>query len=173
MDKKERQIDALKMFRTLVKKNVKNLKASDFRIGNMVSFTYVAKDKDKVWDKTPLVFVLWRTNTYTLGLNFHWVPKKVRYILLDFILKKNKRNIQNGKPLQIDYREIRPLIEKLKLKAVVRLYINRRMSRKGIVIPQEHMRKAVELPAENFIGMTAEQAYTLMVKKSKTKKKKR
>jgi hypothetical protein len=166
-EKKNKQLDSLKMFRTLVKKNVKSLKDDDFTTGNLVSFSYIAKDKQKVWDKTPLIFVLWRTKGYTLGLNFHWFPKKVRYIILDFILKKNKKNIKDGKPIKITYKEIKPILVKLKLKAIVRLYINKRISKKGILIPQEYMRKAIDLPAENFIGMSADKAYSLMVRKSK------
>jgi len=168
----EKQLDSLKMFRTLAKKKVKSLTNTDFVSGNMVSFSYIAKDKSQVWDKTPLIISLWRTKGYTLGMNFHWVPKKVRYIILDFILKKNKNNIKKGKPLEISYRELKPIISKLRLRSVIRLYINSRISKKGIVIPQEHMRKAIDLPAENFIGMSAEKAYALVTRQARKKNKK-
>jgi hypothetical protein len=163
--------DALMMFKNLTQNSVKKFKKTDIRPGTMVSFSYIAKDKNKPWDITPLVLVLWRTKGYTLGLNFHWVPKRVRYILLDYIFKTNRANIEQGKPLVIDYKHIKPLLIKLKLMAVVRLYINKRMSKRGIIIPNEHMRKAIELPSENFIGVSAEQAYSYMVKSSRLKPK--
>jgi hypothetical protein len=168
---KEKKLDALKMFRTLVKTKVQPFKPKDLVPGSMISYTYIAKDKTKVWDKTPLTMILRRSKGYTLGLNFHWVPKKARAILLSYILKKNKKNIKAGLPLEISYPEIKAIVIRLKLKAVVRLYINKRMSKRGIVIPNEFMRKAIDLPAENFIGMSAENAYKLMVRKDKTKKK--
>jgi hypothetical protein len=167
---KDKKIDSLKMFRELVKTSVKTFKPVDLVPGRMISYSYIAKDKQQVWDKTPLTMILRRSGSYTLGLNFHWVPMKAREILLGFILRRNKRNIKKGLPLEVSYKEVKQVIIKLKLNAVVRLYINKRMSKRGVVIPVEHMRKAIDLPAENFIGMTAEQAYTLMVKKARKKK---
>ena len=170
---KEKELDALKMFRELVKTQVKSFKKQDFNNGNMMSFSYNAKDKTKAWDKNPLVLILKSSKSYMLGLNFHWVPKKIRYVLLSYIFKLNVKNIKEGKPLEVNYKQIKNLIIKLKLVAVVRLYIVNRISKKGIIIPQKYMRKAIDLPSENFIGITAEQAYSLMVKKKKplTKKK--
>ena len=171
MTKYEKKLDALKMFRELVKTNVKPLTDKDFAVGRMVTYAYNAKDKTQVWDNTPLVIVLRRSKGYTLGLNFHWVPHKVRYILLEYILKKNKKTIANNEPLNVSYAMVKDLIIKLKLRAVVRLYINKRISKRGVVIPYELMRKAIDLPAENFIGMSSDQAYSLMVRKSNTKPK--
>ena len=171
MDKYEKKLDSLKMYRELVKTSVKPLSDSDFITGRMITFSYNAKDKTKVWDNTPLIIVLRRSKGYTLGLNFHWVPHKVRYILLEYIFKKNKSKIQNNEPLKVSYDMVKDLIIKLKLRAVVRLYINKRISKRGVFIPYELMRKAIDLPAENFIGMSSDQAYGLMVRKSKLKPK--
>ena len=167
--KRDKEREALMMFKKLTQNSIKKLKHSDFVPGNMVSFSYIAKNKLKVWDKSPLVLVLWRTKNYTLGLNFHWVPKKVRYILLTYIFNANKKNIANGLPLEISYKKIKPLIIKLKLIYVVRMYINARISARGIIIPQQYMRKAIDLPSENFIGMSAEKAYAVVKKESKLK----
>ena len=105
-------------------------------------------------------------------MNFHWVPHKVRYILLEYILKRNKKTISSNEPLNVSYAMVKDLIINLKLRAVVRLYINKRISKRGLVVPNELMRKAIDLPAENFIGMSSDQAYGLMVKKSKLPNKK-
>lgn len=172
MNKYEKKLDSLKMFRELVKTSVKPLADKDFMTGRMVTFSYNAKDKTKAWDNTPLVIVLRRSKGYTLGLNFHWVPTKIRYVLLEYILKRNKSAITNNEPLRVSYDMVKDLIIKLKLRAVVRLYINKRISKRGVVIPYELMRKAIELPAENFIGISAEQAYSLMVRKSNSNNKK-
>lgn len=169
--KYEKKLDALKMFRELVKTSVKPLNEKDFAVGRMVTFSYNAKDKSKVWDNTPLVIVLRRSKGYTLGLNFHWVPQKIRYVLLEYILKKNKRKIPSNEPLNVSYAMVKELIINLRLRAVVRLYINKRISKRGVVIPYELMRKAIDLPAENFIGMSSDQAYSLMVKKTGATKK--
>jgi len=169
-NQKERALDALKMFKQLVKNGAKTLKNSDFIPGNLIAFTYNAKHKHLIYDKTPLSMILWRTKGYTLGINFHWVPIKLRYILLNYIFKKNKKNIEKGLPLKITYKELKPMIIQLRLRAVVRLYINNRISKKGIIIPREYMRKAIDLPSEHFTGINAEQAYSLMLYQKKKNK---
>lgn len=164
---KERELDALKMFKELTKKHVRTLKTEDFKTGNMVTYAYNAKDKEKVYDKTPLTMVLWRTSSYTLGLNFHWIPRPLRYIVVEFILKNNVANIKAGADLKVSYKMLKPLLIKLKLVSVIRLYINARISKKGIRIPPELFRKAADLPSESFIGMSAERAYALQTQAAK------
>ena len=168
---KERELDSLKMFRELTKKHVRGLKPIDFKTGNMIAFSYNALDKDKVYDKTPLSLILWRTKGYTLGLNFHWVPRPVRYIIVEYILKNNIGNIKNGRDIIISYKMLKPILLKLNLRVVIRLYINSRISTKGIVIPPELFRKAVDLPSEHFTGLPPEEAYYRQIKRAKKKPK--
>ena len=61
MNKYEKKLDSLKMYRELVKTSVKPLVDKDFATGKMVSFAYNAKDKTQVWDNTPLIIVLRRS----------------------------------------------------------------------------------------------------------------
>lgn len=168
---KDKALDALKIFKELLKKGVKKRTHDTFKEGNMVAFSYNAKDQEAVFDKSPLIIVLRQSKGYVLGLNFHWAPKPARKVLVDYILKVNKDNISKNKPLEITFKMLKPMIIKLKLKYVIRLYIKSRISTRAMVIPHEFFMKAVYLPAENFSnGMSSDQLYKRAVLKAKTKK---
>jgi hypothetical protein len=169
---KARARDSLEHFKKMLKTNVKARNKDTFKSGNMVAFGYIAKNEEVVYDKSPLIFSLRQSNGYVLGLNFHWVPKPARKVLMDYIFKLNKNNIARGLPLNINYKILVPIISRLKLRAVIRLYIKARISKKAMIIPHEYFMKAIYLPAENFSnGHSAEQLYKRAVNKSKLKKK--
>jgi hypothetical protein len=163
---------SLEHFKKMLKTNLASRNKDTFKSGNMVAFGYIAKNEEVVYDKSPLIFTLRQSNGYVLGLNFHWVPRPARKILIDYIFKINKKNISKGLPLIIDYKILVPMIVKLKLKAVIRLYIKARISKKAMIIPHEYFMKAIYLPAENFSnGQSAEQLYKRAVNKTKLKRK--
>jgi hypothetical protein len=167
---RELETDSLKIFKDLLKKGVKKRTKDTFVTGNMVAFSYNAKDTESIYDKSPLIITLRQSNGYVLGLNFHWSPKPARKILISYILKLNKLNISKGKPLEITYKMMMPMIIKLRLKYVIRLYIKSRISARAMVIPHEFFMKAVYLPAENFSGgVSTDQLYKRAVLKSKKK----
>lgn len=167
--------EAVKLFKGLLATKLTNFKVKkDFKPGNMLFYRYDAKDKEKVYDKTPLIIVLWKTKGYVLGLNLHWCPIPLRKIFLKAVFKINSKNIKDGLPLHIDYKMVKPLIVNLGLSPIIRMYIFSRISVKGLVVPQEMMMKAIALPAESFTdGMSAEQAYKQAIKKTKLFKKNR
>ena len=159
--------DAYVMMKELIKKPT-NLSAKDFTPGQMVLCAYVAKYDKNPYDATPLILVLKRSRTYTLGLNFHWIPRNIRKVFVDYIYKNNRKNIQQNLPLTLDYKLIKNLLIKFGAPAL-RLYINRRFSPKGVIIPQTQFYKAVNLKAESFIGISAEQAWALAKSKMKAR----
>jgi len=165
------ELDSLVLFKNLLKTNTKKRTRASFTQGNMVAFAYNAKDQTEIYDKSPLVIVLRTSKSYMLGLNFHWVPRPARKILVDYILKVNKHNIHKNLPLVITYKMLVPMIIKLKLIAVIRLYIKSRISARVMVIPYVYFKRAVYLPAENFSnGMSSDQLYRMAVLKSKSRK---
>jgi hypothetical protein len=153
-------LDSLKMFKELLKTNTKPRDRNTFTVGNMVAYSYNAKNQEAIFDKSPLIFVLRSSKSYVLGLNFHWCPPPSRKILINYVLKLNKENIKKNKPLVISYKMLMPAIIRLRLKYVIRLYIKNRISKRCLIIPHEYFLKAVHLPAENFNnGMSSTQLY--------------
>jgi len=111
---------------------------------------YDAKDADKTFDKTPLMMVLKRNGSHTLGLNFHWAPMSMRINLIKIIIQLNAKNIQNNKPLEFNYKQIRPLLKQFGYAPIIRKYINRRISSIGVVLPPERLMEAARLRTESF-----------------------
>jgi hypothetical protein len=165
--------EAAKLFKTLLTTNMTAFKQEHFLEHNMLFFKYDAKDKENTYDKTPLVLILRKTKGYVLGLNLHWTPVNLRLILLKLILKLNKNNIKQNLPLQITYKMLKPILIRLNLGPVIRLYIYNRISRRGIVVPPEYWLIAARIRAESFSGgFSADKLYRMAItgfKDNKTK----
>lgn len=151
INEKESQ-NALKLFKNLFQTKLRQFSSNDLNNHNMIFFRYDAKFKDEVWDKTPLIFILRRSRGYTLGLNLHWTPIPLRLILIKLVFKLNKQAIKNNQSLKITYQQLKPILIGGGFGPVIRLYINKRMSRNGLVIPPEFWLVAANLHAETFTG---------------------
>lgn len=147
---------SLKYIKNKIKKNV-FLSKKEFTPGNMLFYSYNPKDTDSPYDKNPLILVIKVTAKHILGINFHWAPLNMRKKILKIFLSKNKDNIKRQNPLSINdamskemYRMCRPIF---------RLYIKKRISRRGALIPHTEMGYVINLRAEHFIGISAEDAW--------------
>jgi hypothetical protein len=156
----------------ILSKKVK-LEKRHFKPGSLLHFAYVAKHDQFTYDKTPLVLILGSSKTYTLGLNFHWLPMPMRISLVKVIMKMNKHNIAKNKPLEFSYTQLKPLLRKFGYAPVIRLYINKNISPKGAHIPVDLLPSAVKISAENFTNgkVSAEQLYKMAIQRAKKHKK--
>lgn len=149
-------------------KNKKTLTPKDLRPGKMLTYFYNAKDKSNTYDKTPLVFVLRRNKTHTLGLNIHWLPFPLRQVLIKKILgtNSNKKNIKAKKPLEFSYKNLKPFLKRLGYAPVIRLYINKRISKKGVIVPDDMLLQAARIKSETFTQgkVSAETMYRKAIK---------
>ena len=135
--------------------------------GTMLFYTYNPKDQDNPYDKTPLILVVARSKKHILGINFHWAPIEMRKKILKIFMNANKANIKNKRPLELSkamskemYRLCKPIFRK---------YIIKRMSRRCAVIPHTEMGYVINLRAEHFIGISADDAFKLAYIKLKKK----
>jgi hypothetical protein len=161
--------ESLKLAKEMIFHKHQKLSNSNVKPGALLMYQYKAKNKEETYDKTPLVLVLRRSKGYTLGLNFHWLPMKMRTNLVKHILKVNKKNIKNRKPLDFSYADFKPLLKKYGYAPCIRLYINKRISSKGVVIPETELLQAAKLRTETFTSgrISAEKLYALARKRAK------
>ncbi|EPY7847966.1 hypothetical protein ACXG0S_001931 [Campylobacter coli] len=163
-------MDSLKLVKNLIKtKSVE--KGQILKPGNLVIFKYNPKDTSVKYDRTPLCLVLRKSKSYTLGINFHWCPIPMRKMLLNAIFQLNKKNIKENKPLDIDWHRIKPMLKKFGFFPIIRLYINSRIYRRAVKIPNENMKQIIETKTETFIGVSAEALYKKALKDSKVSNK--
>lgn len=128
----------------------KKLAQKDFAPGNLIFTLYNAKNQENTFDRTPLVLILRRNNTHTLGLNFHWILPSMRLNLIFHIIKINRKNIERGKPIKFDYAQLRPLLKSLGYAPCIRLYINERFAKNGVIIPPERLVEVALMKTETF-----------------------
>jgi hypothetical protein len=161
--------ESMAFMKKMMKTNKKKLSNKDFLTGKILSFGYDAKDKTATWDSTPLVIVLIRGKSHTLAVNLHWAPVPLRIILVKKILMLNKNNIKNKKPLELNYSDIKPFLKKVGFAPIIRLYINKRITSMGIVIPDEHLMNAAKLKSETFTQgkVDSETLYKIALRKNK------
>lgn len=152
----------------LVKKP-KLLKVEDFKAGQIIMYSYKAKYDQNPYDRTPMAMILLRGKKHTLALNWNWIPPKVRISMMKMIMQKNKKNIEKGLPLDFTYVGMRKLLMRSGAPAL-RKYINKRISPKGVVVPQEYYNKVIHLRSEHFIGISAEEAWAMGIAKMKQRK---
>jgi len=165
---------SMKLVQSMFKNKVK-LKQENFKPGTILFYNYNAKDKTQTYDRTPLVLILKRNRTHTMAINLHWAPTPLRVVLVKKIIQVNKKNIQLNKPLEFDYNQLRPFLKKVGFAPIIRLYINKRISNKGVIIPSSEMMTAARLKTETFTNgrVSAEELYRKALNNNKKYRKTR
>ena len=141
--------ESMEMLKNLIKTE-KGAIQNKLKPGVLLTFVYDAKFKEFDYDRTPLVMVLSATGKYMLGCNFHWLPSSRRQTLVQYILDENERRIRKKLPLQMTYKKLRAAMKGIGAFPVVRLYIRKRMSPKGVIVPSELLMQAAKMKTETF-----------------------
>lgn len=153
--------DTIKVVKDLLKKR-RHIRVNEILPGNILFTQYSAKYDQLVYDKTPLVLILRTGSSHTLGLNFHWIPYRMRLALIRIIIDLNKNNIKNNKPLNFNYKTLKGYLKKFGYAPCVRKYINKRFTLNGVVIPPEKLLSVARLNTATFTkGVKSEVMYNL------------
>lgn len=172
--KKIKELSASQSFRKVkdLIKEKKKMTKKDIIPGNIIFTFYDAKDKEQTYDKTPLALILRRGTTHTLVLNWHWIPLNMRINLIKHVIRLNTKNIEKNLPLEFNYKQLKPLLKTLGYAPCIRLYINKRISNTGVVIPPSRLMEVAKLKSESFTNgkYSAEQLYKMARQRAKKKK---
>lgn len=163
-------IKSLEAVKALLKRKT-HLDKKQFKPGHLIFTHYDAQDKTNTYDMTPLVLVLKTNNTHTLGLNFHWIPYSMRIYLVMHIMQMNKMRIKHRKPLNFSYLDLKPMLKSLGYAPCIRVYINKRFAKEGVILSSSYLLEAARLKAETFTRgkYTASQLYAMARAKGKSK----
>ena len=145
------------------------LRKKDLIPGNLIFTFYDAKYPEFTYDRTPMVLILGSNKFHTLGLNFHWIPTSMRMNLIYHIIKINRKNIEANKPIEFEYRQLKPMLKALGYAPCIRLYINKRFAKKGVIIPPPRLVEVARLKTETFTKgkYSAQQLFKMARKKGK------
>ena len=165
----EQSLDSVKQ----LLKRKRTIESKDLKPGHLIFTYYDAKYKENTYDQTPLVLILRRNARHTLGLNFHWIPFSMRINLVKTIIKMNAYNIRERKPLKFSYNDLKPMLKGLGYAPCIRLYINKRFGKTGVIIPSHQLLEIARLKTETFTAgrYSASQLFAMARSKAKVRKK--
>lgn len=127
--------------------------ANRFLLGGLYYYYYSAKTADRLdyWDAFPLVMPLQRYNDGFLGINFHYLPPKIRAGFMDKLLDRAITDDDNN-PVRVRitydilnaskrYKEFRPCLKR---------YLYRHIASKMLKVQPTEWETAVFLPTQQF-----------------------
>lgn len=126
---------------------------SNENIGEMFTFSYDAKLKDKLpyWDRFPLVFVIQSYGDGFLGINLHYLPPRFRSVLMDAMYRTvNNSKYDNTTKLMISYEILKGAAKYRYFKPCVKRYLFNRVASKFMKISANEWDMALMLPTERF-----------------------
>ena len=149
--------DSFKILKGIVMDYRKNASSGkpdwrNIKPGRVIFFKYDAKDRDHTFDKYPLTLVLKTSQSYMLGLNFHWCESHAKIRLVEKILAMNtdsKGGIRN--PLKFTYEMLKPLLTKKGYRLCLRLYIKKRLKSNAIIIDSKYLLDIARMRLSKFV----------------------
>jgi hypothetical protein len=123
--------------------------------GNMYMFMYDAKNKDNLpyWDKFPLVFPFKAVKGGFYGLNLHYLPYRLRAILMDRLLQfSNNSKFDESTKLRYSWDLISSASKFSLAKPCVKHYLLDHVKSPFVKIHSADWTTALMLPVERFVG---------------------
>jgi hypothetical protein len=123
--------------------------------GEMYLFAYDAKFKDTLpyWDKFPLVFPFSIVKGGFIGLNMHYLPYRIRIILLDKLMRfRTGKTINEKTRLRFSWELLRGTANQQWAEPCVHRYLSAHMKSQLKKIDAQDWATALLLPVESFVS---------------------
>jgi hypothetical protein len=130
--------------------------------GKLYMFFYDPKTKDTLpyYDRFPLVFPFRKTPDGFIGLNMHYLPHKLRFMLMDRLLMfKNNDKFDETTRLRYSWGMIDGVSKFAIAKPCVKRYLSSHLRSPLIDINAGDWSTAMMLPVERFVGATKDQVW--------------
>ena len=154
------KINETSFFRNAGADRLKN--AGQFRIGSMYMFYYDPKHKDTLpyYDRVPLIFPINRAKGGFLGINFHYLPLKMRAKLMDALYDaaSNDRYDESTK-LNISYRILNSSAQYREFRPAVKHYLFEHVRSRLLYVNPSERDIALFLNIAKFEGATQTQVW--------------
>jgi hypothetical protein len=136
-----------------LKKVDKEFLRSQPLIGSMMLFTYDPKHKATLpfWDRNPLVIFISKKGQYALGLNLHYLPPRLRLVLLNKLMKfVNNKNLSERSRFRMTYEMLKGTSGLKMFKPTLKLYIRSHVKSPYLLVPPDQWTNVVSLPLARF-----------------------
>jgi hypothetical protein len=126
---------------------------STIKPGSLYMFFYDPKGKDTLphYDRFPLVFPFSKTENGFIGLNMHYLPVRLRVVLLDNLLKfKNTKTIDENTRLRYSWNVLKGISKHRLVTPCVKQYLTDHVQSQIKMISADNWTTAMMLPVESF-----------------------
>lgn len=131
--------------------------------GEMYMFMYDPKLKETLpyYDMFPLVFPFSKTKDGFIGLNMHYLPYKMRIVLLDRLMEfKTSKNLTEDTRLKYSWATIAGASKFQMAQPCVHRYLNNQLQTPLKRIDPKDWATALMLPVERFVGTSKQRVWT-------------
>lgn len=154
------KVNETSFFRSTDRDRFRN--TGQFQIGSMYMFYYDPKHKDTLpyYDRVPLIFPINRAQGGFLGINFHYLPFKMRAKLMDALYDtaSNDRYDETTK-LSINYRILNASSQYKEFRPAVKHYLFEQVRSKLLYVNPSEWDIALFLNIARFEGATQTQVW--------------
>lgn len=150
---RDKALSVKRVDQTVFVKSMSDKIVNKVTVGKMVMFSYDAKTKEQLpfFDRFPLIFPIEKYNDGFLGLNFHYLPPKLRGVLMDWLfpLISNKKMTDTSK-LRISYSILGGLSKHPLIAPCIKRYLYTHVRSRFISVDPSEWQIAIHLPLEKF-----------------------
>lgn len=136
----------------------KKVTPSTIEVGSMFLYNYDPKHKKTldVYDTFPLVIPISVENDRFLGMNFHYLPPKLRAKLLDALYSvANNDKFDRSTKLNISYNILKQVAKSDLYKPTIHMYLKKHVKSKIRYIEPSEWNTVLMLPLAKFSGKNA------------------
>lgn len=153
--------ESIDFFKKIINNKDNIVNKSEIVEGGLYFYNYNAKNKEETYDKKPLVFVLKIGSKSNICVNFHWAPRPLKVVLIKYFIMNNRKNIKSNKPLQMDYKKLKPFLKKIGFAPIIRRHLRGRIHGKVVNIPSSELMYAAMADTAVFTNgkISAEELY--------------
>jgi hypothetical protein len=137
----------------LLRQATNTTKPDMVRPGSMIMFFYDPKTKDKLpyYDKFPVIFPIEKMGDGFLGLNFHYLPYKMRALFMDALYDIATDTRYDDKTrIKISYERCKQMASLKFYKPTIKRYLNTHIRSRLIAVQATEWDIALFLPVERF-----------------------
>ena len=145
----------------ITKKSRKNVSSRPV-IGKLYLAVYSAKHADTLpyYDRFPLFMpVSFSKEGNIIGINFHYLPIRLRQILMIEILKIQQSSASSKTKVKLTYQYLNGFSKFNIIKPTIHSYIHTHFRSKIMIIPEDDWLRAILLPIASFTGASKTQVY--------------
>lgn len=149
------KVNETSFFRTADQDRFKN--TGQFRIGSMYMFYYDPKHKDTLpyYDRVPLIFPVNRAQGGFLGINFHYLPLKLRAKLMDSLYDISSNNTYDETTkLNVSYRVLSASAQYREFRPALKHYLFSHVRSRLLYVNPSEWDMALFLNIARFEGAT-------------------